>query len=198
MAKQGEPPKAARRPSGGRRRRSAGTIDNLPEELKYTVEQMLLTNRTYREVVEYLAENGVKLSQMAVCRYAGRYLATVEQMKMAQENMRMIMEELNKYPDLDTGEAILRLASQNVFQAISAVPEEDWEGIDPQQLLKEATGLIRAASYKRRVDTQLRSDREAALEATQGLLAEVLARKHPELYEQVVRAISAERREDAP
>ncbi len=181
-----------------RRRHSAGTIDNLPEEQKYAVEQMLLTNRSYREIVDYLAEGGVKLSQMAVCRYASRYLATVEQMKMAQENMRMVIEEMNKYPDLDTGEAILRLASQNVFNAISAVPEEDWEGIDPQKLLKEATGLIRAASYKRRIDTQLRTDREAALEATQGLLAEVLARKNPELYDQVVRAISAERREETP
>ena len=64
--------------------------------------------------------------------------------------------------------------------------------------LKEATGLIRAASYKRRIDTQLKSDRETALEATQGLLADVLARKHPELYDQVVRAISAERREETP
>ena len=181
-----------------RRRRSSGVIDQLPEDQRYTVEQMLLAGESYREVVEYLATQEVSLSQMAVCRYARKYLATVEQMRLTQENMRMVMEEMNKYPDIDTGEAILRLASQNVLNAISSVPEEDWEGIDPQKLLKEATGLIRAASYKRRIDTQLKSDRETALEATQGLLADVLARKHPELYDQVVRAISAERREETP
>lgn len=49
-----------------RRRRASGAIDNLSDELKYTVEQMLLTNRAYREIVEYLGDNEVKLSQMAV------------------------------------------------------------------------------------------------------------------------------------
>lgn len=176
-----------------RRRRASGAIDNLSDELKYTVEQMLLTNRSYREIVEYLEDNGVKLSQMAVCRYAARYLATVEQMQMAQENMRMVMEELNKYPDLDTGEAILRLASQNLFNAIAAVPDEGWEGLDPQKLLREATGLVRAASYKRKIDTDLKSDKDAAYDAVQSLLADVLARKHPQLYEQVVQVIKLER-----
>lgn len=76
-----------------RRRRSSGVIDQLPEDQRYTVEQMLLAGESYREIVEYLATQEVSLSQMAVCRYARRYLATVEQMRLTQENMRMVMEE---------------------------------------------------------------------------------------------------------
>ncbi len=178
-----------------RRRRSTGTIDKLPDEQRYTIEQMLLAGAPYREVVEYLAKQQVNLSQMAVCRYARRYLATVEQLKLTQENMRMLMEELDKYPDLDTGEAILRVASQNVFNAISAVPTEQWEDIDPTDLLKEATGLIRAATYKRKIDAGLKTEREAALEANQTLLLDVLAKKHPDLYDQIVRAIRTEKQE---
>lgn len=111
---------------GRKRNRSAGKIDAIPEELRNTVEQMLLSGQSYREIVEFLSQNNVTVSQMSVCRYAAKYLASVEMLKMSQENMRMIMEELDKYPNLDATEAILRVASQNVFNAISAVDQDEW------------------------------------------------------------------------
>lgn len=176
-----------------RRRRSTGKIDCLSEPLKETVEQMLLAGQCYREIVEFLQENEVKLSQMSVCRYAERYLATVEQLKMTQESMHMLMAEMEKYPNLDTTEAILRVASQNVFNAINAVPQDKWEDIEPAKLLSEATSLIRVVSGKRKVDAQLKSGKEAALEANQALLFDILARKYPDLYEQVAKVISEEK-----
>ena len=39
-----------------RRRRSTGKVDRLPPELKDTVEQMLLTGCTYKEIVAFLKE----------------------------------------------------------------------------------------------------------------------------------------------
>ena len=60
------------------RRRSTGKVDRLPPELKDTVEQMLLTGCTYKEIVAFLKENGEEMSQMAICTYAKKYLATVE------------------------------------------------------------------------------------------------------------------------
>lgn len=47
------------------RRRSTGKVDRLPPELKDTVEQMLLTGCTYKEIVTFLKENGEEMSQMA-------------------------------------------------------------------------------------------------------------------------------------
>ena len=44
--------------SGENRRRSIGKVDRLPPEPKDTVEQMLLTGSTYKEIVAYLKENG--------------------------------------------------------------------------------------------------------------------------------------------
>lgn len=174
-------------------RRAAGKIDKLPNELKYTVEQMLLIKAPYSEIVEYLASNEVQLSAMTVCRYAKHYLGALEQLKFAQENMRMILSEMENYPNLDCSEAILRMASQNIFNAIIAVPKEKWEGIDPEKLLNQATGLIRAASSKRKTDAQLKTDNEAALEANQALLFEVLAKEYPGLYKQVVAVIHTEK-----
>jgi hypothetical protein len=178
---------------GRRRNRSSGKIDTLPENLKSTVEQMLLSGQSYREIVEYLSRNSVSVSQMSVCRYAGKYLASVEMLKMSQENMKMMMEEMDKYPNLDATEAILRVASQNVFNAISSVDQDAWENMEPDKLLKEASSLIRAAGYKRRVDLQNKTDTEAALDASQALLADILAKKHPELYKQVMEVLKQEK-----
>lgn len=176
-----------------RRRRSTGKIDRLPDELRDTVEQMLLAGQTYREIVEYLAEHEVTLSQMAVCTYAKKYLASVEQLRLSQENMKIMMEELDKYPNLDVTEGLLRVASNNLFNALTSMPDEGWDLLSPEKLLKQATALARATAYKKRVDQQLKSDTEAALDAGQSLAFEVIAKKHPELYEQLVRAIREEK-----
>ena len=182
-----------------RKRRSTGTIDRLPEELRDVVDQMLLARCTYREIVSFLAENEVTLSQMAVCRYADRYLATVEELRAAQENMRMMMDEIDKHPNLDTAEAILRLASNKVFNALTSVKDDDLESVPAEKLLKESVAIIRAAGYKKRIDQQNKTELETALDANQTLLADVLAKKHPELYGQVMDVIRAEKqKEESP
>ena len=100
------------------RRRSTGKVDRLPPELKDTVEQMLLTGCTYKEIVAFLKENGEEMSQMAICTYAKKYLATVEMINVAQSNFSMLMDEMNRYPDLDTSEALIRLARLGDFEGV--------------------------------------------------------------------------------
>lgn len=132
-----------------RNRRAVGKIDKLPPDLKDTVDQMLVSGQTYREIVAYLADNGEKLSQAAVSRYAQRFLANAQQLRIAQENFRMILTETERYPELDPAEAILRMASQKVFDAVSQLGETDLECISPEKLLRQATALCRAVAYKK-------------------------------------------------
>lgn len=94
-----------------RKRRITGSVDKLKPELRDTVDQMLLSGESYREIVQYLADSGESISQSSVCRYAKRFLANAEQLRIAQENFRMILTETERYPNLDPAEAILRLAS---------------------------------------------------------------------------------------
>lgn len=70
---------------GRNNRRACGKIDKLPADLKDTVDQMLVSGQTYREIVSYLSENGEQLSQAAVSRYASRFLANAQQLRIAQE-----------------------------------------------------------------------------------------------------------------
>lgn len=174
-------------------RRANGTIDKLQPELRDTVDQMLLAGDSYREIVAYLAEHEVPLSQMSVSRYARKFLGDAQQLRIAQENMRMIMTEMERYPDLDTTEAILRVASNSVFGALASAPPETWESVRPDALLREANSLIRAAGYKRQADRRLQTDTSRAIEANQSLLYDILAAKHPELYRQLMEVLAAEK-----
>jgi len=175
-----------------KRNRSTGKIDRLPDYLKDTVEQMLLGGRTYKEIVSFLKDNEQNVSQMAVCRYAGKYLATVEMLQLTQENFRLMSEEIEKYPNLDTTEVIMRIASQQVLNALTNADAKMWDKAEPDKLLNNATALIRAAAYKRKTDLQNKSDLETALEANKSLLFEVLSRKYPDLYKQVMDAVNQE------
>ena len=86
---------------GNTTRRRTGKIDRLDQQTKDEVEQMLLSGVTYREIVEYLKAKGVELSRMAVCTYAKRFLATTQMLHIAQENFRMLTDELDRHPNLD-------------------------------------------------------------------------------------------------
>lgn len=177
--------------------RKHSVIDGLEPNLKDTVEQMLLTGSTYSEIVDYLQENEVQISVASVCRYARAYNANLQMLTIAQENFRKMTEEMEKYPDLDTTEAIIRLASQNLFNAIASTPEEEWQAIDPSKMLKETNGLIRAAAYKKRVEVQNQESYESGLDAMKGLVFDAMAKERPELYQQVSEFLNQKKKEGA-
>lgn len=177
------------------RRRSTGKVDRLPCDLRETVEQMLINGAPYRVIVEYLKENGEVMSQMAVYTYAKKYLATVELVTIAQNNFSMLLDEINKYPNLDTGEAMIRLASHHVVNALTSLKEEQLKDMPVDKLIKETNGLIRAAAYKKRIEIQNQSTSEAGLEAVKTLVFEAMAKERPELYRQVNEFLTAKKRD---
>lgn len=176
------------------KKRGRGKISQLPQAVRDTVEQMILITEPYHKIVQYLKEQSYSISASSVYRYADRYLASVNDLKHAQENMHMMMEEMDKFPNLDAAEAILRVASNQVFNAITAVPEDGWEQIDPEKLLRQATGLARVAVYKKRIDQQVKTETEATFDAGQSLIFDVIAKKHPDLYEQLSKIIKEEKK----
>ena len=190
---------------GRRSNRKHSKIDGLAPELKATVEQMLLSDATYAEIVDFLEDNGVSISIASVCRYAQDYDANIQALAIAQENFRAMMGELERYPDLDTTEAIIRLTSQNMFNALVNTTEEDWKGIKVDKMMKEATGLIRAAAYKKRVEVQNQDTTEAGLDAVEltgidmengtTLVFQAMAKERPDLYAEVTKFLAAKKAE---
>ena len=96
-------------------RRRTGKIDRLDRQTKDEVEQMLLSGVTYREIVEFLRAKGITLYEMAVCTYAKKFLATTQMLRIAQENFRMLTDELDKHP----GAAAMQDVNALIFQAMA-------------------------------------------------------------------------------
>ena len=160
---------------GGNRKHSK--IDTLPPEMKATVEEMIMDgSATYSDIVTYLEQQGYSLSVSSVCRYAQGY---------AQANFRKMLDELERYPDLDTTEALVRVASQNLMTALTSKKDEDWSAVSVDKLMNQISGLTRAVAYKKRVELQNKSDIEAGTGDLKSALWSAMAKERPDLYKQV-------------
>ncbi len=167
------------------KRRRMGKVDKLSPSLKSDVEQMLLTGATYKEIVAYLKANGEQMSQMAISTYAKKYRATVEMLTVAQTNFNSLMDEMNKYPDMDTSEALIRLSSHHLLNTLSTLSDEDLKAVPVDKLIRETNSLIRSASYKKRIQIQNQEVLDNAVDEVKSLLFELMKKEKPELYKQV-------------
>lgn len=176
--------------------RKHSKIDNLPEDLKSVVETMLQSDATYTEIVEFLKENEQSVSVASVCRYARSFNANMEALKMTHQNFKLVKEELDRNPDLDMAEAIIRITSGNVFNRLASTKEEDWDEVDLAKLMKESNALIRATAYKKRVEIQNQDVKDAAIEEFKTLLFSSMAKEKPELYKELVKYLNTKKTEE--
>lgn len=144
-------------------------------------------NFTYAEIADFIKQNGYDISITSVWRYASNLNASIQQLKMAQENFRVIMDEIGKYPALDTTEGIIRLLSHNILNTIQSAGEDYFKLIEPEKLIKQSTALIRAAAYKSNLDLKNKDILDAGFESVKALVFEAMAKENPELYTEVVK-----------
>lgn len=172
-----------------KKNRKHSIIDGLPSELKDAVDEMIKSDFTYHEIVDYIRKNGVEISMSSVQRYASSLNETLQSLRMAQENFRAVMEETEKYKNLDVTDGILRLLSNQVFQAINNLPEEQVQSIDFETLMKNAVALTRAVAYKKKIDIDSKDTLENGAEQFQGYIFEAMSEERPELYKEIKKFI---------
>ncbi len=166
--------------------RKHSKIDSLDPPLKDTVEQMLLAGVKYSDIVDFLKDNEIEISIASVCRYAKSLNANLHQLKIAQENFRVLMEEMEKYPQLDTTEAIIRLMSHNILDAMQNAEDGYWQSMDPEKMIANVNGLIRASAYKQQIDLKNKDILAQGFDAVKELVFSAMAKEAPELYTKVV------------
>jgi len=165
--------------------RKHSKIDSFPTSLKDEVEFMMQSDYTYKEIVDYIKENGQDISLAAVYRHAKNLNTSLKQLKMVQENFKAMNEELRKYPDLDTGDGIIRLLSHQILEKVQNMESEDLQNVDTLKLIKEANSLVRTAAYKSKIDISNKDIMEAGYEKVKALVFEAMQKEEPELYEKV-------------
>lgn len=177
-------------------RRTHSKIDKLDPAVKATVDEMIKTGAYYREIVDYIKSHGISISVTAVGKYAKNLMSTLDALRLSQENFRAIMEETDRYPDLDMTDGILRLLCNQMLEAINKLPEDRLENIDFDTLSKNAVALTRAAAYKKNIDIKNRDMLENGAEQFKELIFEAMATERPDLYKEVKKFIKSKQKED--
>ena len=168
---------------GKKRNRKHSKIDMLAPEVKSTVESMITANYTYREIVEYIKDcTGEMISQAAVCRYAQGLCESLESIRYAQETLRAVNDEINRIPDMDTTEGMIRILSHIMLTNVQQLSDEDFKKVDPMKLLKQSSELIRVAAYKSNLDLKNRDITEMGFDAVKEKVFTAIAKKYPEDY----------------
>lgn len=176
--------------------RKCSKIDRLPLKVKDAVEQMMLNPTiTYREIASYIRSKGYEISISSVQRHAANLNESATALKMTQENFKVLMSEMEKYPNLDTTEAIVRLLSGYTLEAIGKLNEDSWDGLDPLKLMSQATALTRAAAYKAKIDIDTKDKLDIGFDYVKDTIFETMAEKNPKLYEQFKRFIEREEKQ---
>ena len=171
-------------------------VDKLPKELRHEIEEMLLTRTaTYAEISDYVASQGHSLSASSVARYAKRYAETVSMLEISQENLRMITGEIEKHPEVDGTEALIRMMTSAVMNALARIEQSELDALEIKDLLQQTTSLIRTASNKRRTDAQIKDIKDEAITEYIGHLSATIAEEKPELYAELLEFLESKRGE---
>lgn len=168
-----------------KKNRKHSKIDGLPSDIKEAVEEMIKSDFTYREIVDYIKNQGFEISQSSVQRYASGLNETLQSLRMAQENFRAVMEETEKYKNLDVSDGILRLLSNQVFHNINNMSEDQMRDIDFETLMKNAVALTKAIAYKKKIDVDTKTVLENGMQEFQTAIYEAMAQERPDLYREL-------------
>lgn len=177
-----------------KKNRKHSKIDSLPNDIKEAVEEMIKSDFTYREIVDYIKNQGFEISQSSVQRYASGLNETLQSLRMAQENFRAVMEETEKYKNLDVSDGILRLLSNQIFQGINNFSEDQMQDIDFETLMKNAVALTKAIAYKRKIDVDTKTLLENGMEEFQTAIYEAMSQERPDLYRELKKYLKEKKR----
>lgn len=173
---------------GRLKNRKHSKIDDLSPEIKSEVESMIIsTNFKYSEIVDFIKDStGQMISQSSVCRYARGLCTSLENVRFAQETLRAVNDEVNRNPDMDTTEGIIRILSHMMLTNIQRLSDDDFENVDPMKLLKQTTDLVRVSAYKKNLDIKNKELSEIGFDTIKNKVFSVMAKENPELCSELM------------
>lgn len=165
------------------RKRRKYAVEKLEPEIKEKVDEMIRNNSTYNDIVEYIKSTGNSVSKSAIQRYASSLIQTLQTLRIINENFRAITEETEIYNNIDFGEPLLRILSNQLLGNVGQLPES--QSMDINEITKNAVALTRAIAYKKKIDLQNKSTLENGLEQFESMIFEALKDEKPQLYREL-------------
>lgn len=167
-----------------RRKRISCKIDELPEEIREKVNNMIMdTSYTYLEIAKYLKDNNYDISKSSVGRYALRRNAAGQRLIEAQEQTKVLVAAIKKNPELDYTDAGLQILMDSLVKRISMAQEEfDMMPLDKAGRLIAA--ISRTKIYKDKVKSEMKRKIDLAFEVFEKEIPEAIM-NDPELLTQM-------------
>lgn len=169
----------------GKNKRKHYAIEKIHPDIKEAVDEMIKADFTYNEIVDYIKSTGNNISKSAVQRYAANLMQSLQTLRMAQENFKAIMDETERYKNVDFTEPLTRLLCSRLLEQITKLSDEQIQAIDIETLTKNAVALTRAVAYKRNVDAKTNTAIENGVEQFNEVFFQSLADDKPKLYNEL-------------
>jgi hypothetical protein len=169
----------------GRHTRVRSTIDELPEDAKKLLDDMLADTRyTYNDIVRIINERGENISRSALQRYAMRSGEVSKRLREAQEQAKALVSIVRENPDIDYADAGLQIAMNGLINKISTA-EEEFADIPAEKAVKLMVSVSRTDAYKQKVRTDTTQKVKLALKEFTKQINDELAH-YPDLREKIL------------
>lgn len=110
------------------RTRISAKIDRLPPEIKQQVDDMVMdSSNSYQYISDWLFDEGYMISRGAVGRYALRINKAARRVAESLEKTKLILDRLERNPNLDAAKAAQALLTDGLMQRISTADDDFFE-----------------------------------------------------------------------
>lgn len=145
-----------------KRTRINSKIDQLPQEIKDSVDMQLLdTSNSYESISVWLKTKGYEVSKSSVGRYALRTNKATARLIEAQRQTEALVKVVKNNPDADYTEAGLMMLMDGLVKKL-ATAEEEFDDMPLDKAGRLITAISRTKVYKDRVKQDMKRKIELA------------------------------------
>lgn len=138
---------------------------------------------SYADIIVWLAEQGYKVSQSSLSRYAFKIFESAQRVADDLEKTKYIIDVIGRNPDLDTTEATSAILKSGLLQKISSA-EEEFNNMPIEKAGRLFVQLSKAEADRKRTDYATKRKAELAFEQMEeGLMGAI--KQYPDLSAQL-------------
>lgn len=163
-----------------RKPRSDAKMYQLPKAVLDGVNERLVNyNMSYADIIAWLAEQGYKVSQSSLSRYAFKVFESAQRVADDLEKTKHIIDVIGRNPDLDTTEATSAILKSGLLQKISSA-EEEFNNMPIEKAGRLFVQLSKAEADRKRTAAAVKRKAELAFEYMENDLMDTL-KSYPDI-----------------